>query len=436
MLWHAMPPEVNAAMLIGGAGPAPMMEAAAAWEQLSIALGTQATGFAGALAGLTAAWHGPGSDAATAASLPMLTWLQNAAQYAQQNALKAAAQAEAYVKAVGMTPSLPEIAANRITTGVLTATNFLGINTAPIGLNETDYFIRMWNQAGGAMDVYQAETALNTAFGPLESPPPIVKSAAAQLAAAQVEAAQFARSLVSQPAVTQVMGLAAEASDALATGDTTALAASLQTDAAGLQTGVGGAAAALTGSPISASTLTQVAPVAAYAAPSMLSQLVSQAGSMGSMGGAGGAGAGGAAAGVGDTTTLAGAGGTGPDGDKNDHKGLLGTSPSSTHPLAGGSGPSIGKGMMYSDALPGSGGSSARTSAMGDLLDKPSQGVTPAAASAGSSAAGGGAAPMGMMGAGAGAPTGTVSGVRQNEMVPAVHAQGDDDTLFDDGDDW
>ena len=345
MLWHAMPPEVNAAMLISGAGPAPMMEAAAAWAQLSAALGTEATGFASALASLTAAWHGPGSDAATAASLPMLTWLQSAAQYAQQNALKAAAQAEAYVKAVGMTPSLPEIAANRITTGVLTATNFFGINTAPIGLNETDYFLRMWNQAGGAMDVYQAETALNTAFGPLESPPPIVKSAAAQVAAAQVEAAQFARSLVSQPGVTQVMGLAAEASDALATGDTTALAASLQTDAAGLQTGMGGAVAALTGqgSPISASTLTQMAPMAAYAAPSMMSQLVSQAGSMGSMGGAGGAGAGGAGAGVGDTTTLAGAGGTGPDGDKDKQKGLLGTNPSSTHPLAGGSGPSIGK---------------------------------------------------------------------------------------------
>ncbi len=427
-------------MLIGGAGPAPMMEAAAAWEQLSAALGTEATGFAGALAGLTAAWHGPGSDAATAASLPMLSWLQNAAQYAQQNAIKAAAQAEAYVKAVGMTPSLPEIAANRVTTGVLTATNFFGINTAPIGLNETDYFVRMWNQAGGAMDIYQAETALNTAFGPLESPPPIVKSAAAQVATAQVEAAQIARSLLSQPAVAQVTGLAAEASDALATGDTTALAASLQTDsgdAAAALSGPGGAVAALSGQggPVSASTLTQIAPTAAYAAPSMLSQLVSQASSMGSMGGAG---VGGASAGVGDTTTLASAGGGGPDGDKDSQIGLLGTNPSSTHPLAGGSGPSIGKGMMYSEALPGSGGSSARTSAMGDLIDKPSHGVTPAAASAGSSAAGGGAAPMGMMGAGAGAgaPTGMVGGARQNEMVPAVLTPGGDDTLFDDGDDW
>jgi PPE-repeat protein len=32
MLWHAMPPEANAAMLIAGAGPALMLEAAAAWS--------------------------------------------------------------------------------------------------------------------------------------------------------------------------------------------------------------------------------------------------------------------------------------------------------------------------------------------------------------------------------------------------------------------
>ena len=44
MLWHAMPPELNTARLMAGAGPAPMLQAAAGWEAVAAALETQAAG--------------------------------------------------------------------------------------------------------------------------------------------------------------------------------------------------------------------------------------------------------------------------------------------------------------------------------------------------------------------------------------------------------
>jgi PPE-repeat protein len=63
---------------------------------------------------------------------------------------------------------------NHITHGVLEASNFLSVNTVPIGVNEADYFIRMWNQAAFAMDAYQVETVANTLFEPIPPMTPIV----------------------------------------------------------------------------------------------------------------------------------------------------------------------------------------------------------------------------------------------------------------------
>lgn len=160
MLWHAMPPELNTARLMAGAGPAPMLAAAAGWQTLSAALDAQAVELTARLNSLGEAWTGGGSDKALAAATPMVVWLQTASTQAKTRAMQATAQAAAYTQAMATTPSLPEIAANHITQAVLTATNFFGINTIPIALTEMDYFIRMWNQAALAMEVYQAETRL------------------------------------------------------------------------------------------------------------------------------------------------------------------------------------------------------------------------------------------------------------------------------------
>lgn len=137
-VWIALPPEINTARLMVGAGPAPMLQAAAGWEGLAVLLETQAAELAAALTNLTSVWTGAASERAVAATMPMITWLQTTAAQAQKRALQASAQASSYSLALATTPPLPEIEQNHITHGVLEATNFLGINTVPIALNEMD----------------------------------------------------------------------------------------------------------------------------------------------------------------------------------------------------------------------------------------------------------------------------------------------------------
>ena len=167
MFWHGMPPELNTGRLMAGAGPAPMLQAAAGWEALAIFLETQADELAASLASLTSVWSGSASERAVAATMPMVLWLRMVSLQAQKRALQATAQANSYSLAMATTPPLAEIEQNHITHAVLEATNFFWVNTIPIALNEADYFIRMWNQAAGAMDVYQAETGLNMMFEPI-----------------------------------------------------------------------------------------------------------------------------------------------------------------------------------------------------------------------------------------------------------------------------
>src|ERR1700712_5563469 len=180
MFYGALPPEVNTGRLMAGAGEAPMYQAAAGWEMLAISLETQAEELAASLVALQGSWQGAGGQRAGNASRPMVAWLRTAALQAQKRAMQAIAQASAYTAALVTTPPLPEIEMNHVTNAVLNATNFLGVNTAPIGVNEFDYFVRMWNQAAGAMEGYQAETSLNTLFEPIPPMTPIVMPGVAE----------------------------------------------------------------------------------------------------------------------------------------------------------------------------------------------------------------------------------------------------------------
>ena len=182
-IWPALPPEINTSRLMAGAGPAPMLQAAAGWEVLAVSLETQADELASSLVSLAAVWTGQASERAIAATTPMVIWLRMLSLQAMKRSLQAAAQATSYTFAMATTPPLPEIEMNHVTHAVLEATNFLEINRLPITLTELDY-IRMWNQAAAVMDAYQAETALNVTFEPIAMPKPIVMPGVGEAAGA------------------------------------------------------------------------------------------------------------------------------------------------------------------------------------------------------------------------------------------------------------
>ena len=148
------PPEVNSALMFGGAGSGPLLTAASAWDWLASDLATSASSFQSVVAGLASAvWTGPASLSMAAAAAPYVTWLTAAAGQAEAAANQARAAATAYESARTATVLPASVAANRVSLVTLVATNLLGQNTPAIAMNEIEYF-EMWAQDVAAMVGY------------------------------------------------------------------------------------------------------------------------------------------------------------------------------------------------------------------------------------------------------------------------------------------
>ncbi|MDT5129050.1 MAG: hypothetical protein QOH54_4694 [Mycobacterium sp.] len=431
MFYGALPPEVNTARLMAGAGEAPMFQAAAGWETLAISLETQAEELAGSLVALQSSWQGSASQQAVDATTPMVVWLRTTALQAQKRAMQAIAQANAYMMAMVTTPPIPEIEMNHITHGVLEATNFLGVNAAPIGVNEADYFVRMWNQAAFAMEGYQAETSLNTVFEPIPPMKPMVVPGVGESSAAMAvgqNTALMGGAIIREAVFAQVTAQGSMQMAGLAGGNafsqgnmaaTRAEGGAQKAESASQQSGQG-QQGMQQGVQMATQMASQVGSMMVQL-PQQGSQMVMQPMQQVTQ----------------QMTQVFSQVGSGFGSNNGPQVGLIGASPMSNHPLAGGSGAMSGAGLVRAASLPGASGSAARTPLMSNLVAQPvverpsvpPLAMTPGAAAGGSGAGAApvGGGPMGAAGHGSKGGGGSKTGLRAPTVLPQDLGEDEDD---------
>jgi PPE-repeat protein len=184
-----LPPEINSGRMYTGPGAAPMLDAAAAWDDLSAELSSTAASYASEVDGLTGGpWQGPSSTSMAAAAAPYVEWMNTTAAQAEEAGSQAKAAVAAYEAAFAATVPPPVIAANRALLAMLVATNIIGQNTPAIAATETQY-MEMWAQDAAAMYGYAGSSAGASVLTPFAEPPQTTNPAStAQPSAAVAQA--------------------------------------------------------------------------------------------------------------------------------------------------------------------------------------------------------------------------------------------------------
>src|SRR6516162_7099223 len=140
MSFLVLPPETNSALMHAGAGSAPMLAAAAAWDGLAAELGSAAQSFSSVTSGLASdAWQGAASAAMLSTAVRYTAVLSAAAIQAQTAAAQAQAVASEFESALAATVHPALVTANRNQFVQLVFSNLFGQNAPAIAAAESDY---------------------------------------------------------------------------------------------------------------------------------------------------------------------------------------------------------------------------------------------------------------------------------------------------------
>lgn len=169
----AAPPEVITGRLMSGAGAGPMLDASASFTAAAAAYEAAADRLEAHLAWLMNAWQSPTALAVLSAVTRYVVWLRVVQVQLVASAARTADQAAAFATAYATMAQMVEIIDNRVTTAILHATNFLGINTIPIGVREGQY-VEMTIQDIAVQETYLAASMANTTFEAFVPAVPIV----------------------------------------------------------------------------------------------------------------------------------------------------------------------------------------------------------------------------------------------------------------------
>ncbi|OBI98418.1 PPE family protein [Mycobacterium sp. 1465703.0] len=176
--YGAFPPEFNSARIYSGPGSGSLMAAASAWSALAAELNASALSYEKVITSLASEeWLGSASLTMAQAVEPYVAWMTSTAAQAEETATQARTAAAAYETALASSVPPPLIAANRMQSKQLQATNVLGQNTPLIAQLEAQYG-EMWATDASAMYSYTGQsTAATKSLQQIQPAPKITNDA-------------------------------------------------------------------------------------------------------------------------------------------------------------------------------------------------------------------------------------------------------------------